>query len=200
MLSALVAIAIVLGVLGVAVFVEAPARIPELAGPARILGGLLAGGAAAAIAAVFSRRRGLTAVPVTLIVVLALLWGIGGAWVLPGANARKSARPFAARMNACVGADAEVASYRFWVWRAGYAYYAERRFVPLDDETALSEFAATPGRRFVLVEREFRDDVERAFGTPPVISDRIGSNEAFLFGVAPAACAESPPIGAIAGN
>jgi hypothetical protein len=197
-MAGLVSIAVVLGVLGVAVFVEAPARIPELAAPARVLGALLAGGAAAAIAAVFSRRRALRAVPATLVVVVALVWGIGGTWVLPGANARKSARPFAERMNACVGEDAVVASYRFWVWRAGHAYYADRTFVPLDDEPALAGFALAPGRRFVLVERGHRAEVERVLGSPPVLSASIGGNEAHLFAVPPTTCAgaretDAPP-------
>jgi 4-amino-4-deoxy-L-arabinose transferase-like glycosyltransferase len=187
-----VAIAVVLGLLGAALIVEVPGRYPELAPPAFALGAVLLAGAATAVTRVFARRTGPRLLPAILVATVAGVYVLGGAWALPAADPFKSPRAFGEAVAACAGADGRIASYGLWDWRAGYAFYARRTLHDVGELDALTAWVKAPGRRFVVVERAHRAEVEGVLGTPPVLSSSIGSNEAHLFAAPGSVCATPP--------
>ena len=189
--AAVLGICVALGGAGLAtavVLARRPLPAPELASPIGALALLLGGGGALLVAAAITRPsrwqapRGQLAGLVLMGWMLSLCT-LSAAWVLPSLDAVKSARPVSERIAALAGAG-EVATYRFWEWRAEYAFYTGRRMPNLRSAEALRAWMSAPGR-FVLVEGDRADEVAGVLGRrPPLVRERVGRQEVLLLGPA----------------
>lgn len=162
----------------------APRREPVLAGPGLLGGIVLLLGGSILVAALLLRRRRLAAI--TAWGTVAGFYLVAAVALLPAANAFKSARPFCAALSARVPASEPIASYRFWQWRAGYAFYSSRTFENLGSAAELRAWAAEEGRRWLLVEEWAIPEVRQTLGPAPVaLSARIGHVGIVLLGPLP---------------
>ena len=90
-----------------------------------------------------------------------------------------------------------IASYRFWQWRAGYAYYADRTFESLQTPDELRGWASLSGPRWLLVEDFALAEAQEVLGGPPVaLSASVGHVEITLLGPLPAAPTSSLSLSA----
>ena len=183
-LRALVALAgAALAATGLFLTYRGVADYPALAGPARAVATLLVGtGLTVLLAALALGRRRPLAAPAAFGAALVTLYVLAAAWVLPAANAYKSARPFCEKLGALVPREASLRSYRPWKWRASYIYYADRTIAAIDSPEELVRSWSGPDPLFVLVEADRLTEAREALGGPaPLLSQRIGSNTVYLF-------------------
>jgi len=128
------------------------------------------------------RRRWPMAGPAALVATVISVYLLAAIWALPAANAYKSARPFCSKLQALVGVGTPLRSYGFWNWRASYSYYTNRSIENIDSPAGLRRFWSRDDQVFLLVERGKLDEVRELLDeADPLISDRVGSNEIFLF-------------------
>ena len=75
------------------------------------------------------------------------------------------------------------ASYKLWQWKAGYRFYLERPIRQLKSPEALEEYWKRPEQVFLIVEDERVEWAMEVIGDiPPLLQDRVGSHEVYLFG------------------
>jgi hypothetical protein len=169
-------------VLAVVLLVRVVDGYPALAAAARAVAVVCATGGAATLAGVMLGRRWPMAAPAACAATVVSVYLLAAVWALPAANAYKSARPFCTNLRAIVGDDDPLRSYGFWRWRASYVYYADRRIENIDSADELSAYWDSGQQVFLLVERGKLDEVRGLLGEAhPVIGQRIGSNEVYLF-------------------
>lgn len=155
---------------------------PALETAGRGLAVLSGVGGAATIAGLLFGRRWPVAAPAALVATVISVYLLAATWVLPAANAYKSARPFCTKVQALVGEDDPLRSYGFWMWRASYAYYTDRAIENIDSSAELRLFWNRDEQVFLLVERGKLKQVREVLGSSdPLIGERIGSNEIYLF-------------------
>jgi hypothetical protein len=156
---------------------------PVLVTPGRVVAALLTVGGLAVLAGAGSlaRRRPLAA-PAAFAATLVALYLLAAIWVLPAANAHKSARPFCEELARIVPRERPLRSYRSWHWRASYVYYADRTIDPIESPRELERYWAEPGAVFLLVERDRLDEVLAIVGrAEPRLAREIGGNAVYLF-------------------
>jgi hypothetical protein len=154
---------------------------PAIATPARAISWLTAAGGLAVIIGTFLWRRWPSASPAAFAATITSIYLIAGAWALPAANVYKSARPFCLKLQALVAGEAPLRSYRFWSWRASYAYYADRSIENIGSPGELERYWGRDEPVFLLVERARIEEVRSMLDDPKtLIHDRIGSNEIYL--------------------
>jgi 4-amino-4-deoxy-L-arabinose transferase-like glycosyltransferase len=159
----------------------APRKAPVLAGAGPLAGGLLLVGATILLVALVLRRRRGAALAVWGSVAAFYLVAAGS--LLPTADAFKSAQPFSRELSERVPASQPIASYRFWQWRAGYAFYTDRTFDSLQSPDELRAWASLPGPRWLLVEEWALPEARAVLGSPPVaLSASVGHAEIALLG------------------
>jgi len=131
--------------------------------------------------------------PTALLLVVVASYVVTVTQVLPAADSVKSARGFSAAMAETVDAtDGTVASYGLWSWRAEYAFYG-RRIIPSLRESELLSFWRKHPRPYVVVEKPDRDRVRTLLPDAALIlTEKIGSREAFLFGKPPREAGSAP--------
>ena len=175
--------ALILTVAGLAVL-ALDLDVPQALAPvAWVFGSLaLASGLAVGCGLLLARRRPAVA-PIALLAYFGMLYTLAAIWALPAADPLKSARGFAAEMdNRLETADGTVASYKFWDWRAGCSYYADRSIQNLADAAELVSYWRQDTVAHVLVEGENEPELRSLLpGARLVAHGKIGSREAFLF-------------------
>jgi hypothetical protein len=155
---------------------------PSLETAGRALAVLAGAGGVAILAGTLMRGRWPMAGPAALVATVISVYLLAAVWVLPAANAYKSARPFCFKLQALVGEDAPLRSYGFWSWRASYSYYTDRSIENIDSPGGLRRFWSRNERVFLLVERGRLEEVRKLLDDATLlISDRVGSNEIYLF-------------------
>ena len=158
--------------------------VPEmLRTVARVLGSLLlASGLALGYGVLVQRRRPAVA-PMALLAGFGMLYTVAAIWALPAVDPLKSARGFATEMNRRLEASGgTLASYKFWDWRAGYSYYADRSIPNLGDENELTAYWRQNAGAHALVEGKDEPELRSLLpGARLVSRGKIGSREAFLF-------------------
>ncbi|MEO1367797.1 MAG: hypothetical protein AAFX50_11525, partial [Acidobacteriota bacterium] len=161
-------------------WVEVPG---ELQLHARVVGGLVAVWGLLIVTSKWLVRGHPGLSPALLLYGLLWFYVIASAWVLPAVNPVKSARAFAGEIDRRVTARGmPIASYRFWDWRAGYAYYADREIPNLDRPPELMAFWRDHDQAYVLVEGAHVDELESLLPSAELAHRaRIGGREAFLF-------------------
>lgn len=181
---------------GAAALVRGVPGKPEIAGAVSGLGVVLAAGGGAVLATGV-RRRWVRFQPAALFAAVVALYLHASIVVLPAVDAFKSARRFCDEAVVLAGPEGRFRSYRFWDWRAGYAYYLGRPIENLADREALRE--AWTGREpfFLIVENHVLDDARAVIGDlPPLVRRPVGGSEAYLFSNAAAGVsAPSAPEG-----
>lgn len=155
--SALIGLAALLGVTGIAVLcgIVLSRRLPSLAS-----GSLLTG--------------------------IAALYLVAAVWLLPSMDSRKSARHFAEAVDQRLDEiSGKVVSYRLWEWRAEYAYYAERTIPGLERPKELATFWRNTRAPFVIVEGAHLGEVRETLPNSNIlVHARIGERDAYLVGKA----------------
>jgi len=118
--------------------------------------------------------------------VVAVVYLVAAAIALPALDPLKSSRAFSTAVAAQVG-QGELRGFHEWRWRAGYAFYARRPIPNLETLDELRAYWSRPERVFLIVERGRLVEARKVLGdAEPLVSSRIGSNEAFLFASRPA--------------
>jgi 4-amino-4-deoxy-L-arabinose transferase len=159
----------------------APRRMPVLQGPGLLAGAVLAAGAMLVI--VTLARGWKRAAALGLGGTVAAFYLVAAAALLPAADAFKSAKPFCGELSRKVPAREPIASYRFWQWRASYAFYTDRTFESLQSPAELRSWARLPGPRWLLVEDWALPEALSVLGSPEVaLRATIGSVEIVLLG------------------
>ncbi len=137
-------------------------------------------GGATILAALISRDRVRRASFCFLAVLVTLEVGIAG-WLLPYANAFKSARAFATA-SATIAGDDPISGYKLWVWRADYPYYLGRSIGRIEDAAGAARVWNGAQRHCMIVEGWAREDFLAAIGpaTPQAAHD-VGSKRVELY-------------------
>ncbi|MEM8930476.1 MAG: hypothetical protein AAGE94_04845, partial [Acidobacteriota bacterium] len=150
---------------------------------ARVLGVFVAVWGLLLVTAKWWMRERPAFAPALLLYGFAWLYGMASLWVLPAADAVKSARGFAEQIDRRVTAPGKpIASYRFWDWRAGYVYYTDRSIPNMKQPAQLLAFWRRNDEAHVLVEAPHAEEVERLLPLAELVHRaRIGGREAFLF-------------------
>jgi 4-amino-4-deoxy-L-arabinose transferase-like glycosyltransferase len=155
-----------------------PGAAPEIRGVAVLL---LAGGACVLAAAIASTRSKVAA-PAALLSLLIVLYLVASIWVLPAANAYKSARPFCERVGSVVPPGSPLASFRFWDWRASYPFYLRRPIPNLQSPEELREYWERDEQVFVIVHRARLEEARTVVGeAAPWVRAEVGSRTVYLF-------------------
>jgi 4-amino-4-deoxy-L-arabinose transferase-like glycosyltransferase len=178
-----VAIALVFVGAGIGVAVKLAPKVPDLLGPARLLAAasVLAGAALAVVLARPRTRRGLIPTA-TCAAATALLFFVVGGWVMPPADAYKSARPLCDGVARLSGKDDALASYNFWKWRAEYRFYLGRPIDNLPGIDALRAAWGGPRRLVLFVESEQLEAARSVIGDrAPVLARGVGSGKTYVF-------------------
>ncbi len=166
---------------GGAVLFRLVPRYPEAAVEARMLGWLLVAGGAAILVAFLGPSRVRTTAPAALLSLVLSLELLAAVALLPAANRYKSARAFCEQVTARVSEAEPLASYRFWTWRASYAFYTRRAILNLESPEELASFAAARPSSFVIVEDDGLAEAERVLGSrEPLLKAGIGGTTAYL--------------------
>lgn len=166
---------VLLAVAAFAAIAKLPARYPDVAEPARALGAVALLGAIAI--AVGWRRRERLAVAVLGAVASFLL--AAGAIALPAVDTFKSARPFCEEVAARTPPDARLLGWRFWNWRAEYAYYLGRPTTIVGQTQALREIWDGPEPVVVVVEGPHFASLREVLGdATPIVERAVGDDVA----------------------
>ena len=137
-------------------------------------------GAVAILVALGLRRRERRASICFLVVVTSLQLGLAG-WLMPYANAFKSARGFASETAAVLEDDA-VSGYRLWVWRADYAYYLGRRIGRVENPAEAVRLWNGLKRHCLIVEEWKREEFLETVGPAvPRVGRNVGSKRVELY-------------------
>lgn len=167
---------------GTFVLVRAVGEYPDLAVPGRALGWLLVAGGAAILAGLAVSRRSRSSVPAALFALVVSVYLVAVVAVLPAVNRYKSARPFCRQVEALVRPEQELASYRFWSWRASYAYYTGRAIKNLPSRQDLVAYLAEGERVYVIVEDDRLGEARSVLGDRrPLARASVGGTAAYLF-------------------
>jgi 4-amino-4-deoxy-L-arabinose transferase-like glycosyltransferase len=143
---------------------------------------LLVAGAAAILAGLLRRAPRAVVSAAALLALTVTLYLLAAVRVLPAIDVYKSARPFAEAVNARVGPDDPLRSYRTWRWRAAYPYYVGRTIPRLLEPDELRAYWGEDRRVFVIVERGEEQGFHRVVGeVEPLVALPIGSNRAALY-------------------
>ncbi|MEO1084441.1 MAG: glycosyltransferase family 39 protein, partial [Acidobacteriota bacterium] len=119
-------------------WVQIPGQLRTLS---YILGILMAAWGVSILAAQWLVRDRPALAPALLLYGLTALYVGASVWVLPAVDPMKSARLFAGEIDRRVTVPGKpIASYRFWDWRAGYLYYADRTIPNLKRSGQLTAF------------------------------------------------------------
>jgi len=155
---------------------------PALRLETRALALLFVAGGAAILLGLLQWRRSPAVALTALFAFTFSLYLMAGTWVMPAADVYKSARTFGNELNAIVGPDDPLYTYRAWKWRASYVYYADRMIPHLETAEGLREYWARPDRVFLLVEDRSEPEVQELLGPiEPVAERAVGSKHAYLF-------------------
>jgi len=155
---------------------------PALETAGRGLAVLTGVGGVTILAGSLLRRKWPMAGPAALVATVISVYLLATIWALPAANAYKSARPFCSKLQALVGEDDPLRSYGFLSWRASYSYYTDRSIENIDSPVGLRRFWSRDEKVFLLVERGRLEEVRELLDDANLlISDRVGSNEIYLF-------------------
>lgn len=154
---------------------------PDLVPEGRALVVLLVGGGVAILGALVGRTRYLT-VPTALFSFVICVYLLASVVILPSIDAYKSARPFCERVGALVGGDRQLASFRFWDWRASYTFYAHRPIRNLASLESLRDYWQDSGQVFLIVEDSKLGEARAVLGDrEPLARRAIGDETAYLF-------------------
>ena len=181
------ALAILFAAAGIGILVpvvEIPKTLSQVATTLGIL--LASAGLALGTGVVLARRRPALA-PISLLGSMVALYLVASVWALPAVDPMKSARGFAVEMNRRLEATGgTVASFRFWSWRSGCAYYANRSIPNLESPEELEAFWQTQEAGHVLVKERHKAELRSLLPQAPIVLEgKIGDREIFLFGKAP---------------
>ena len=156
-------------------------RYPDLAGPARITGSVVAGAGIVLIVALFFVRRprvlGVSALSAFVAVFLA-----GAIWALPAADTFKSARGIGEALSTAAGPDDRLMAYGIWRLRSNYTFYARRPIPPADSLEDVRDAWESGRRVWVLVEQDQVAGLRKVIGdVSPSLEDRVGGTRVFVF-------------------
>jgi 4-amino-4-deoxy-L-arabinose transferase-like glycosyltransferase len=155
---------------------------PALRLEGRALALLFVAGGAAILLGLLQWRRSPAVALTALFAFVFSLYLMAATWVLPATDIYKSARTFGSEINAIVGPDEPLHTYRSWKWRASYVYYADRIIPHIDTAEALREYWARPDRVYLVVEDRREGEVQELLGPIEPIADRaVGGKHAYLF-------------------
>jgi 4-amino-4-deoxy-L-arabinose transferase-like glycosyltransferase len=179
---ALRVLAAILGALllggAVAAIAKVPARYPEVADAARALGAVALLGAIA-IALGWTRRERLA---VAVLAAVAAFLLAAGAIALPAVDTFKSARPFCAEVATRAPAGFRLVGWRFWNWRAEYAYYLGRPTTIVGEADALRALWEGPDPVVVVVEDANLASLREVLGdAAPIVERGVGDGVAHAF-------------------
>ncbi|MBZ5637493.1 MAG: glycosyltransferase family 39 protein [Acidobacteriia bacterium] len=178
----LAAAGLVAAACGLAVLLRVVPHYPEVASQGEALGGLLIAGGTAILAAFASRARARAVAPAAFLALVLSLEILAAVSLFPAANRFKSARPFCEQVIARVSPEEPLASYRFWAWRASYAFYTHRAIPNLESAKDLASFLAAGRRSFVIVEEAEVTEARSVLGgREPLVRAEIGGTTAYLF-------------------
>jgi 4-amino-4-deoxy-L-arabinose transferase-like glycosyltransferase len=181
-LALLAAGGLLAGACGVGVLLRWVPRYPDVALQCKALGGLLIAGGTAILAAFVSPLRARTAAPAALLALVLSLEILAAVSLFPAADRYKSARPFCEEVTARVSPEEPLASYRFWAWRASYAFYTGRAIRNLESADDLASYLAGGRTSYVIVEdREIAEARRVLGGREPLVRAAIGGTTAYLF-------------------
>jgi len=177
----MIAALMVLG--GVAAVVKGLPKYPDLTVPVGALAAVMVLGGLTVLAGVIRPGWRRSVAPWGLVGLLIGFYLVASILVLPAADRFKSPREFSDEMNRIVPRDAPVASYRFWDWRAGYAFYSGRRIRNLKSPEELHEYWSGDGPVYLIVENIQVDEARALLsGYDPVLERKVGSKTVYLFG------------------
>ncbi len=169
-LSVLASIFLLAGLAVISPWVEIP---PPLAPSVITWGLILLLTGVTAIVGLIRGRGGATFAPLALLLGLSLSYLIAASWTLPAVNPWKSARGLADDVTSTLATTGgELVSYRFWKWRAGYSFYAQRSIRNLQTQPDLEAFWGLSGPALILVEEPHREEFERLLPTAEVLFRR----------------------------
>jgi 4-amino-4-deoxy-L-arabinose transferase-like glycosyltransferase len=181
-LALVAAVGLLAGIFGVGVLLRLAPRYPEVAPHVKALGWLLIAGGMTILAGFVVPRRARIVAPAALLALVLSAELLAAVSLFPAANRYKSARPFCEEVRAKVAPDDPIASFRFWTWRASYAYYTGRAVPNLESAEELASYLAGARASYVIVEdRELPEARKLLRGREPLVRATIGGTEAFLF-------------------
>src|SRR5262249_37211815 len=154
---------------------------PETAFAARLLAAITLA-IAGALAWVLLRRRTGWAVPASMAASSAAFFLAAAAFVLPAANAYKSARPLCEAAAELIRPGDRIASYNFWRWRAEFRYYLGRPIENLPGPEPLRRAWDGADRVVLFVEGDQLEGARGVIGDRQAAVERaVGSMTAYVF-------------------
>jgi hypothetical protein len=157
-------------------------RYPDVAPQATALGWLLIAGGTATLAGFVAPRRARVVAPAALLALVLSVEVLAAVSLFPAADRYKSARPFCDEVRSKVAPGDPIASFRFWAWRASYAFYTGRAIPNLESTNELAAYLAGGRASYVIVEDRELPEARSVLGSrEPLVRATIGGTEAFLF-------------------
>ncbi len=170
---------------GAAAVFKGIARYPELAIPVGALASVMIAGGLIILVGLVRPTWRRTVVPWGLAGFLVAFYLVASVAVLPQVDRYKSARGFCVELNRIVPEKADLVSYRFWDWRAGFAFYSGRKIRNLHSPEELAEYWNRSDRAdsgWVIVENNRIEEARSVLkGYDPVLEREVGSRTASLF-------------------
>lgn len=159
---------------------KVPGRYPEVGFAARTLGAVVVIGGAAILAACLRRRP--REIAWSFLGAIVALWLVTGAVALPAVNAYKSARPFCDEVASRAASGTVFVGWRFWDWRAEYAYYLRRPVRIVRDEEELRALWRGTEPVVVISDASNLDSLRDALGpVEPSVSRPVGGSVTSAF-------------------
>jgi len=168
---------------GIAILLPAFDLPRELSSVATALGILfLLGGVALGVGIAFAKDRPALA-PMSLLGTMVALYLVASVWALPAVDPMKSARGFSADMNQRLAeTEGQVASFRFWIWRSGCSYYADRNIPNLGSQEELEIYWRNTEDPHVLVQQQYEEELRSLLPEANLVfQGKIGDNDFYFF-------------------